>query len=194
MNALSQKSIARYAVLIGKLAAMRSKPPGPQVIALVDRHDPHRLVICDLDYGTLKPLLGEADIIISERFRGGLTTDLDIAVLKDSLARGGAILVRRSGLLSRLIGLMMARRADDRAPSIYGRGADRREAAIRRAGLYLSPLKLAQGSGRVEEWIIASTAPIGDRRMRDSIGRVAADYLRSAGPVIVGTGLHLPGL
>ncbi len=194
MKLLSQKSVARYRALIGKLAVMQSKATGPQVVALVDRHDPHRLVICNLDDGTLRPLLGEADIIIAERFRGGLTVDLDIAILKDSLAHGGAILVRRSGLLARLIGSIIARRTDDRASSIYRRGADRREAAIRRASLYLSLLKLVQGPGRIEEWIVASTAPIDDRRVRDSIGRVATDYLRSAGPVIVGTGLHLPGL
>ena len=194
MKPLSRRSTARYAALVQQLAKMRPGSKGGAKVAFVDRHDPQDLWLCDLATGRLSPATAEAEIIIAERFRDGLTADLDIAVIKANLATGGVLLVRRSSLLSRFTGLLMGRRDEDRKPSVYGRGHDRREAAIRRAGLYLTAMTFVYGARRPEKWLVASTSPIRDMRVRDSIGRVATDYLRTVGPVIVGTGLHLPSL
>lgn len=191
---LSAASMARYRAVIdaATVFARRRTPPGH--VGLLDRKNDDALALLDLHSGELRPSPDEAcDIILVEQPRDRSQQEPDFLCLKSQLAPNGLILLRRRPRLAWLLGRLMSRRREDAARGVFGAGQDRREAALRRASLYMTPLRVSLGASK-EAWLVASTVPLDDDRFRDQIGRVATDYLRSLAPVTVGLGTTLPSL
>lgn len=188
---LSHGSVQRYRSVISAAQAACRLDQTVTTVGLIDRKNEGRLATLDLHRGTLQP--SEIDcfnVIVVDQSRNRLGGEPDFLALKGRLKPDGVILLQRRTWLTRLVGRFLSRRRDDTIGRSFGRGHDRREAALRRASLYIVPFQ-ALGS-KDEAWLIASPTPIGDTRFRDQIGRVATDYLRSAGPIIAGS--HLLGL
>lgn len=190
---LSIGSVARYRAVIEAVERQRRSDHVADTIGLLDRKNDDALAFLDTVSRELRISEVELfDIILVEQPRGH-RREPDFIALKARLATQGLILLRRRTRLSRWCGRLLARRRDDGTRSAFGTGHDRREAALRRAGLYLSPLRLPTANGN-EQWLVASTAPLDDNRFRDQIGRVAMNYLRSLTPVTVGLGTVWPTL
>lgn len=175
---LSASSTARFLAVI---AAVSGQPPteNPGLkVALLDGDHDDALAALDLDKREIRPSASEVfDFIFVEQRRSGHRRDLDFLAFKSRLSPDGAILLRRRGGRARWWGRLRSRRRDDNMQGVFGGGHDRREAALRRASLYLTTVSIGVGSGQ-EEWLVATTHPRSDDRYRDQIGRVATDYLR----------------
>ena len=191
---LSAASMARYRAVVDTATVFARRRTPPDRVGLLDRKNDDALALLDLDSGELRPSPDEAcDIILVEQPRYRYLQEPDFLGLKSRLAPDGLILLRRRTRVAWLLGRLMSRRQEDAACSAFGAGHDRREAALRRASLYMTPLRVALGASK-EAWLLASTTPLADHRFRDQIGRVATDYLRTLAPVTVGLGTGLPGL
>jgi len=167
--------VARYQAVVdaAKDFARRRTPPGR--VGLLDRKNNDALALLDLETGELRLSQKDAhDVIVVEQPRHRYSQEPDFLVLKAQLALEGLILLRRRTRLTRLL----SHRREDAARGVFGAGHDRREAVLRRASLYLTPLLVSLGPSR-EAWLMASTAQLDDDRFRDQIGRVATDYLRT---------------
>lgn len=186
--------MTRYRAVVGTATAFARRRTPPGRVGLLDRKNDDALALLDLDSGELRPSADEAcDIILVEQPRHRYRQEPDFLSLKSRLAPDGLILLRRRTRLAWLLGRLMSRRQDDTERGVFGAGHDRREAALRRASLYMTPLRVSLASLK-EAWLVASTVPFDDNRLRDQIGRVATDYLRSLVPVTVGLGTSLPSL
>lgn len=186
---LSTGSLERYRALIAAVCVQQSMSTDAITVALLDRKQNDRLVLLNLDTGCIATSAPErVDIVIVEQSMGRSSIAPNFQAIKSCLSANGAIALRRRSLLARLVGRVFSRRKDDSGPLIYGRGLDRREAALRRAGLYTAVLNSSSEKRGQEQWLLASTSVSNDRRYRDKIGRVAADYLRVVGPIMIGAG------
>lgn len=170
--------MARYRAVVEQAVERQRRSDDAAAIGLLDRKNDDALALLDMTNRELRRADFEVfDVILVEQPRGR-RREPDFSALKARLAPEGLILLRRQTRLSRWWGRLLARRRDDRVRSVFGVGHDRREAALRRAGLYLNLLRLQAPSGN-EEWLVASTAPFDDNRYRDPIGRVPTNYLLS---------------
>lgn len=180
--------------------AVLGATPVEDWVGAEDKHslfDAKNGVIVALTSSEFEELRGSYDAnwaaILVEQSRHRYRQEPDFLGLKARLAPDGLILLRRRTRLAWLLGRLMSRRREDAVRGVFGAGHDRREAALRRASLYLTPLVMSLGATK-EAWLVASTAPLDDNRFRDQIGRVATDYLRTLAPVTVGLVTTLPGL
>ena len=158
---------------------------------LVDRKNGNALARLDLATGVILPSAGPFDIVIVEQPRMGDRNDPDFIDMKARLKPDGVIVLKRGRFISRWVGRLLLRRRDDRQGVVFGAGRDRREAALRRASLYLREVAATTARGR-ETWLVASTSPVKDERFRDQIGRVATDYLRTVPPITIAVGSQVP--
>ena len=189
---LSQRSVERYRSVITAAKTTYQKCQTVTTVGLIDRKNEDRLAALDLRNGALRSSeIHCFDVIVVDQCRNRSSADPDFITLKGRLAPQGVILLQRRTWFTRLMGGFLSRRLDDEEDGLFGRGHDRREAALRRSALYLAPFEVKSGS-KNEAWLIASPEPIADTRIRDQIGRVATDYLRAVGPVIAGG--HLLGI
>lgn len=181
---LSPNSIDRYRAVISAAQAACQEGVRIATVGLLDRKNEGRLAALDLGSGELRPSEFESfDVVVVDRSTTTSSGEPDFPAIKGRLTPGGIILLRRRSWLARWVGRLLSRRADDADGGPFGRGHDRREAALRRSSLYIAPLEVVSGS-RNEPWLMASTAPVVDTLFRDQIGRVATDYLRTVGPII----------
>lgn len=184
----------RFRAVIRAVEHERSITGSIRLVGLTDRKSGGALSALDLERGELRPAGSDLfDLILVDQHRHAPRLEPDFRALKARLTTEGLILLRRRTRLSRWLGRFLSRRRDDAAGGAFGRGHDRREAALRRASLYLGTLQ-TNWRGKNEEWLVASTVRRSDDRVRDHIGRVAADYLRCWWPAMLGIGSGLPGL
>ena len=181
---LSTGSAARFRRLSERLQVEGGVKAGviPNSVALANRRSPAVLVPLHLPTGKPTVPATAYDLIVVDLESPAQVRAEHVRAWKEALAANGVIAIRmRANLLSR-VRSMLRRRRRDREDSLFVRGLPRSEAAVRMAGLYVGRLSVTN-DGKREEWVIASGAPWGDRRFRDTIGRVATDYLRSFWPV-----------
>lgn len=191
---LSGKSMDRYRAVAAAAALQLGRGGVIDRVGLIDRKSHNTLAGLDLNSGELGPATWDCyDIIFVEQPRPGDRKDLDFTQMKTKLDQSGVILLKRKRFFPRWFGRLLSRRRDDAESAAFGRGHDRREAALRRASLYLTSLTTMVGPNK-EEWLVASATPFLDQQFRDQIGRVAADYLRILPPIGIGLATNLPSL
>ncbi len=184
----------RFRAVIKAVEHERSVNGPIRLVGLTDRKNGGALGALDLERGELRPAGSDMfDLILVDHHRHAPRQEPDFHALKTRLATEGLILLRRRTRFSRWVGRLLSRRRDDAAGGVFGRGHDRREAGLRRASLYLGTLQ-TRWRGKNEEWLLASTVALSDERVRDHIGRVAADHLRCWWPTMLGIGSSLPSL
>lgn len=179
MGLLSLRTRMRLSWAVATALASVAEPPAGTRIGLIDARVANGLAIIDLEGGTIDEAGGGLfDIIVVAARRREDRGEPDFTRLKTRLDQRGFILLRRRESWRRLWGRLRSRRIEDRGSLQFGAGQERREAALRKAGLYLTELTVVPGSGKRDHWILASIRPLEDHRFRDHIGRVATDYLR----------------
>lgn len=194
---LSPGSLERYRAVVRHVATQFGAAWAGKMtvrIGLVDRKNRNAVALLDLADGSVRlPTSEMFDLIFVEQARPGDRNDPDFIQMKTRLEPDGVILLKRGRIIFRWLGHLLSRRREDAEGRPFGRGHDRREAALRRASLYLMPITTTVGCGK-EKWLVASTSPIEDQRFRDQIGRVATDYPRALTPVTIGVATNLPSL
>lgn len=184
---LSSKSAERFRRLGEQLQAEGGSKASLASFALADRRSPDILLPLDLSTGEQTAPASAYDLIVVDLSAPGQVQVEQVRAWKKALANDGVIAIRRRLTLMSWLRSMLRRRRHDREDSLFVRGLARSEAAVRMAGLYVVRLNV-EIHGRREEWVIGSAAPWADRRFRDTIGRVATDYLRSIWPVAAAVG------
>lgn len=177
---LSRRSLRRFTTVVNAVTSLQSTEAAQGSIALADRQSASLLRRLDLDSGALCHAdQTQHDFVILD---GRAARDLSRAAavaLKARLAEQGVIAVHAPHTLLSRLASSLRRRSTDAAGYRPLRGVSRSEAALVEAGLYVEAISIRSG-WRTERWLVASTAPANDRRFRDSIGRVATDYLNVA--------------